>query len=102
MSHIIAMARRLQDAEQTVADLRRALEARGRDDGSSSGASPTGAQPVDLGGGRDEAGPGARRFVRSPTGDSAEEMLSDLSLDGDGKASPRREATRGTRHRSPR
>jgi len=95
MSQIIAMAKRLQDAEQTVADLRRALEARGPSTGlaaseaSSSGESLMEAKPaVDLGRLPQVSGGMAhllQQKVRTPPRDSAEELLSDLSLDGNGK-----------------
>ncbi len=95
MSQIIAMAKRLQDAELMVADLRRALEGKGTSSSNGRTAVPLSVSPdssLDVKVVPEMAGPQRRRasqaIVRSPSREpTSEEMLSDLSLDSNGRVS---------------
>lgn len=101
MSQIVSMARRLQEAEQTVAELRRALDSRPAQpqtiqnptcpadpsaDMSTAG-EPSRHGPVIPGGAPGRMNGLIRHQGRSPSKEPlSEEFLSDLSLDEHGKA----------------
>jgi len=93
MSQIMAMAKRLQDAEQTVADLRRALEVRGQSHSRNVASSSASDSPMETNAASDPGHVPQRRhtsqvIVRSPSREpTSEEMLSDLSLDSNGRVS---------------
>ncbi len=81
MSQVIAMARRLQEAEQTIADLRKALEVKAPHHAHVNGTVNMEGSDGSLG--RRHT---AQLVMRSPPREpTSEELLSDLSLDGNGK-----------------
>lgn len=85
MSQIVAMAKSLQDAEQTILRLQQALEAQSPDSNGTNLESPDSSSPrfeARLGTG----GSSAHMRPRNPSNEPAsEELLSDLSLDEHGK-----------------
>ncbi|KAL4757111.1 uncharacterized protein BDW70DRAFT_163858 [Aspergillus foveolatus] len=87
MSQIVAMAKRLQEAEQTILRLQQALEAQSPDSNGTNIDSPDSASPrfeARLGIG----GNSARMRPRNPSNEpGSEELLSDLSLDEHGMIS---------------
>ncbi|KAL3428886.1 fungal-specific transcription factor domain-containing protein [Aspergillus tetrazonus] len=87
MSQIVAMAKSLQDAEQTILRLQQALEAQSPDSNGTNLESPDNASPrfeARLGTGGSSAHMRPRNLSNEP---ASEELLSDLSLDEHGKIS---------------
>ncbi|KAL2867481.1 Zn(II)2Cys6 transcription factor [Aspergillus lucknowensis] len=87
MSQIVAMANRLQEAEQTILRLQKALETQSSPNSTGTGEEPSGVSPSSetrSGSGGDSAHTRPRNQSNEPT---SEELLSDLSLDGHGKIS---------------